>query len=142
MGMRFIDKILKRKETKEKLKLQGKNRFLVSVGHAMDGIEYTCRHERNFRIELVFTFFVFVASVFFIVSVMEWVILLLTIALVLVCEVINTAVERCVDLVTKEYHDLARIAKDVSAGAVFLVSLFSVVIGVSIFLPKIMIYFK
>ena len=73
---------------------------------------------------------------------MEWVILLLTIALVLVCEVINTAVERCVDLVTKEYHDLARIAKDVSAGAVFLVSLFSVVIGVSIFLPKIMIYFK
>jgi undecaprenol kinase len=56
--------------------------------------------------------------------------------MILTLELINTAIERCVDLVTKEYHDLAKAAKDVAAGAVFIMSMFSIIIGIIIFLPK------
>ena len=51
-------------------------------------------------------------------------------------EIVNTAIERTVDLVTKEYEELAKIAKDVAAAAVLVMSMFSVVIGIIIFLPK------
>ena len=135
--MKFIDRLKNRKLIKEKLKLQGKGKFKDSVKHAMDGIEYTMSHERNFTIEMIFAILVCFASIYFKVSTTEWAILLITIAIVLALEIMNTAIERCVDLVTKEYEELAKIAKDTSAGAVFVMSLFSVAIGICIFLPKI-----
>ena len=55
---------------------------------------------------------------------------------------VNTAIERVVDLVTKDYHELAKNAKDVAAGAVFIASMFSVVLGIVIFLPKIIQLFR
>ena len=135
--MKFIDRLKNRKLIKEKLRLQGKGKFKDSVKHAMDGIEYTMSHERNFTIEMIFAIMVCLASIYFKVSTTEWAILLITIAIVLALEIMNTAIERCVDLVTKEYKELAKIAKDTSAGAVFVMSLFSVAIGICIFLPKI-----
>lgn len=135
--MKLIDKIKNRKKIKERLKKQGRGHFSESVWHAIDGVDYTIGHERNFKIELFFAILVCIACIFFKVSVMEWLVLLLTIAMVLVLEVINTSIERCVDLVTKEYRDLAKIAKDTAAGAVLIMSLFSVCIGICIFLPKI-----
>ena len=66
-------------------------------------------------------------------------ILMLVISLVLALEMINTSIERCVDLVTQDYKELAKIAKDVSAGAVLVVSIFSIIIGIVIFLPKIIL---
>ena len=135
--MRFIDRLKNRKLIKEKLRLQGKGKFKDSVKHAMDGIDYTMSHEKNFTIELVFAIMVCLASIYFKISIIEWAILLITIAIVLALEIMNTAIERCVDLVPKEYEELAKIAKDTSAGAVFVMSLFSVAIGICIFLPKI-----
>ena len=135
--MKFIDRLKNRKLIKETLRLQGKGKFKDSVKHAMDGIEYTMSHERNFTIEMIFAIMVCLASIYFKVSTTEWAILLITIAIVLALEIMNTAIERCVDLVTKEYKELAKIAKDTSAGAVFVMSLFSVAIGICIFLPKI-----
>ena len=135
--MKLIDRIKNRKLIKEKLKSQGKGKFTDSVKHATSGFEYTISHERNFKIELLFAMMVCIASLVLQVRMIEWLILLLTIALVLVLEMVNTAIERCVDLVTKEYSELAKIAKDVAAGAVFIMSIFSVCIGICIFLPKI-----
>ena len=83
-----------------------------------------------------------ISSIVLKVSITEWIVLLLTIALVLTLEIINTSIERCVDLVTKEYRDLAKIAKDTAAGAVFVMSIFSVAIGICIFLPKIVALLK
>ena len=140
--MKLIDRIKRRKIIQEKLKKQGRGNFKDSVKHATDGISYTVSHERNFKIELNFAILVCIASVILKVSVTEWLILLLTIALVLTLEIINTSIERCVDLVTKEYEDLAKIAKDTSAGAVLVMSLISVCIGICIFLPKIIILVK
>lgn len=140
--MKLIDKVRNNNIVKKELKFQGRSKFLNSVNHAIDGINYTIEHERNFKIELVMMVFVLVAGVYFRVSIVEWLILLLTIALVLTLEMINTGIERCVDLVTKEYHDLAKAAKDIAAGAVFIMSIFAVCVGVVIFLPKILELFR
>lgn len=140
--MKFIDRIRNRKLIKERLKLQGKGSFRESVKHAVAGIDYTVTHERNFIIEIFFAIAVCIASIYFKVSITEWIILLLTIAIVLALEVLNTAIERCVDLVTKEYEDLAKIAKDTAAGAVFIMSMFSVIVGICIFLPKLILLIK
>lgn len=132
--MKLIDNI----KIKKRLKLQGKTKFNDSMNHALDGINYTIEHERNFKIEIIIAMVVLLAGFFFKVSKVEWIILLLTIASVLALELINTSIERCVDLVTKDYHELAKNAKDVSAGAVLLMSLFSAGVGIIIFLPKIL----
>lgn len=133
MLMKLRDRI----KLKQRLKLQGKTSFLESMGHALDGIEYTASHERNFRIETVMAILVSIMGFLLKISLIEWTILVLTIAMVLSLEIINTAIERSVDLVTKDYKELAKIAKDASAGAVLVMSMFSVVIGILIFLPKI-----
>ena len=137
MDMKLIDRIKRRKEIKEKLKKQGRGSFNESVKHAISGIEYTITHERNFKIETVIAILVCIASIYFKINITEWMIILLTIALVLTLEIINTSIERSIDLVTKEYAELAKVAKDTAAGAVFVMSIFSVCIGISIFLPKI-----
>lgn len=130
-------KLLGRSKIKKILKKQGKASFSESVGHALDGIQYIADHERNFRIEVIFAIVVTIASFLLKVSLIEWCILILVIGIVLALEMINTAIERCVDLVTKDYKELAKIAKDVAAGAVFVMSMFSIVLGIIIFLPKI-----
>ncbi len=140
--MKLIDKIKNRKKTKEALKQQGRSKFSDSVKHAIDGVDYTISHERNFKIEMFMAILVCISSIVLKVSITEWIVLLLTIALVLTLEIINTSIERCVDLVTKEYRDLAKIAKDTAAGAVFVMSIFSVAIGICIFLPKIVALLK
>ena len=64
-------------------------------------------------------------------------ILFLTIGLVISCELINTAIEAVVDLVTQDYHPLAKVAKDTSAAAVFVFAIIAVIVGLIIFLPKV-----
>ena len=130
-------RLLGRKKIRDILKKQGKSSFNENLGHALDGIEYTINHERNFKIELFFAIVVTIMSFILKVSIIEWGILVLVISMVLALEMINTAIERCVDLVTKEYKELAKNAKDIAAGAVLVMSMFSVVIGIIIFLPKI-----
>ena len=132
--MKLIDNI----KLKKRLKLQGKTNFIDSMNHALDGINYTLDHERNFKIEMIIAMLVIVAGFFFKVSKVEWLILLITTSSVLVLELVNTSIERCVDLITKDYQELAKHAKDVSAGAVLLASIFSVCVGIIIFLPKIL----
>ena len=137
MIMKLVDRIIGNIEVKKQLKNQGRTKFSESVNHAIDGISYTIEHEKNFKIEMFFMVAVLIAGIYFKVSKVEWLVLLLTTSSVLTLELINTGIERCVDLVTKDYHDLAKAAKDVAAGAVFVMSIFSICIGIVIFLPKI-----
>lgn len=130
-------KLLDKKKIKNLIINQGKSRFSESAGHALNGINYTSNHERNFRIELFFAIAVTIISMVLKVSLIEWAILILVIAMVLALEMVNTAIERCVDLVTQEYKELAKVSKDVAAGAVLIMSMFSIIIGIIIFLPKI-----
>lgn len=124
------------------LKTQGRSSFGASFNHAMDGIEFAINHERNIKIEIFAGICASVLGFLLNISVIEWAILVLVIAMVLCLEFVNTAIERAVDLTTKEYHELAKAAKDVSAAAVLVMSMFSVIIGIIIFLPKLLILIK
>lgn len=106
-----------------------------SFGNAFAGLWAVWRTQRNARIEVGISLVVIVLGLLLRVGVREWAILVLTIGLVLTAECLNTVVEAIVDLVSPNYHDLAKVAKDASAGAVLLLSIFSVIIGLLILGP-------
>ncbi len=100
-----------------------------SFEHAYRGLVYAVRTQRNMRIHVVVSVLVLAASLLVSVSALELAVLVVVIVVVLVTEMLNTALEFTVDLVTKEYHPLAKLAKDVSAGAVLVTSIGAVVVG-------------
>lgn len=119
------------------LKSQDKRTFKSSVKNCLDGIGYVTKSEKNFKREVALGIIALLLSYILKIDKIEFIIVLTMICLVLTTEIINTAIERAVDLVTKEYHELARIAKDVSAGSVLVTSIFALIIGIIIFMPKI-----
>lgn len=107
-----------------------------SFGYAFEGI-FTCiRKERNMKIHCVMTLLVILAGFIFHISVTEWCICLTLFGLVMALELVNTAVEAVVDLVTSERRPLAKIAKDTAAGAVLIAAIMAAIAGLVIFLPK------
>lgn len=120
------------------MELKNKKRtFLDSVWNCLEGIIYTFNHENNFKREIVIGLLVIFAGFFFQISVFEWCVVLLLINFVLVCELINTALEKTVDLYTKEYSEIGKVIKDAAGGAVLVMCIFSTIIGGLIFLPKV-----
>lgn len=119
------------------LKSKDKRTFKGSVKNCLDGISYVTKNEKNFKREIALGIIALILSYILKIDKIEFIIILTMICLVLTAEIINTAIERAVDLVTKEYHELARIAKDVSAGSVLVTSTFALIIGIIIFIPKI-----
>ena len=119
------------------LKSKGKRTFKGSVKNCLDGISYVTKSEKNFKREIALGIIALILSYILKIDKIEFIIILTMICLVLTTEIINTAIERTVDLVTKEYHELARIAKDVSGGSVLVTSIFALIIGIIIFIPKI-----
>lgn len=118
--------------------MKKKRNFGDSFRDALAGIFHCLMNERNMRTHFIAGIFVFIASIYFRLSGIEIAIIGLTVGLVITTELINTAVENTVDLVTMEYKPLAKIAKDVAAGAVLLASFTAVLVGVALFLPKMM----
>jgi len=100
-----------------------------SFEHAYRGMISAVRTQRNMRFHVAVAVLVLVASLLVGVSKLELAILVLTILLVFVTEMFNTAMEFVVDMVTREYHPLAKLAKDVSAGAVLVSSVGAVLVG-------------
>lgn len=109
----------------------------VSFRHAGEGLIYTIRSQPNFRFHLLATVSVFLLGLYYRITTLEWLVLVFTVNMVLVAEMVNTALESMVDLITLEYRQSAKIAKDVSAGMVLVSAALSVVIALIIFLPKI-----
>ncbi|MEA0554957.1 diacylglycerol kinase family protein [Lysinibacillus irui] len=110
-------------------------KYLRSFGYAIEGI-LTASKEQNFKSHVVSAIIVMLAGYLTGLSRIEWYIVLLLIALMFALEMINTAIERVVDLASPEIHPLAKQAKDIAAGAVLVFALFSAIIGLLIFLPK------
>ncbi len=109
--------------------------LLVAFGHAFAGLWYLLRTQRNAQIHCLVGACALALATFLGMERWEWLALVLTIALVLIAEGINTAIEATVDLATSSYHPLARVAKDVGAGAVILSAIMSVIVGCIIFIP-------
>lgn len=112
--------------------------FFGSALNALNGILYFIKNGRNIKIQLLIAILVIIAAIFLKVSLVEWVILFLTIFLVLAFEVINTSIENLADLYTTEYNEKIKIIKDTAAGAVTLIAIGAAIVGVIIFLPKIL----
>lgn len=114
-----------------------KSRSLIeSFNYAVSGIIYTLKTERNMRIHFVISIIVILLSLFFDFSRGELLLLFFTISLVFITEMINTAIERTIDLITEDFHPLARIAKDVAAGGVLIAAINSLIVGYLLFFDR------
>lgn len=111
-------------------------KFTESFNHAIEGIIYTIRTQRNMKIHMVIAILVLFFSLFFDLTKTEMLILFFTITLVIVLEMVNTAIEATIDVLANYYHPLAKIAKNVAAGAVLIAALNAMVVGYLIFLDK------
>lgn len=117
-------------------------RLFNAFGFAIEGIRYALKSDQNLRIHFVFAILVILASIYFKVGPFEMGILGVMILLVIVVEMINSAIEKMVDLITKDYRIEAKIAKDVSSGMVLITVIGSVIVGVLIFLPYVLRLFR
>jgi len=108
-------------------------KFVSGFGHAGNGIRYAIRTQMNIRVHLGITVAVLLLGLYLRLSRLEMMILVLTIMIVLAAEMFNTAIETVVDLISPEYHPLAKIAKDVAAGAVLVCAVGAVAVGILIF---------
>lgn len=111
-----------------------KSRSLIkSFNYAIDGIIYSLRTQRNMRIHFVIAVVVLASGLLVRISRLEFLVLLFSIALVMMAELINTAIESAIDVVTTTFDPLAKIAKDVAAAAVLIASLNAVFVGYLVF---------
>lgn len=115
-----------------------KNRTLTaSMEFAITGVVNAYKEERNMRKHMISALLAIIAGLVFQLSALEWLFLLLSIFLVISFEIINSAIENVVDLAS-DYHFsmLAKNAKDMAAGAVLVISVYALITGLIIFVPK------
>lgn len=116
--------------------------FFKSQGHARNGIKLIFKNERNFRIDLIVAFVVISFGFLFQISHIDWIAISLVISMVFMSETINSAIEALCDTVSVEYKVNIKYAKDVSAGAVLVSALVSVITGFIVFVPYIIEFVK
>jgi diacylglycerol kinase (ATP) len=112
--------------------------LLLSFGYAFAGIRYLLWTQRNAKIHSVISLLAVALGFLLRIELGEWLALVLTIMLVLAAEGLNTAIEAVVDLASPAYHPLAKIAKDVAAGTVLLTAIGAVIVGLMVFLPRLL----
>ncbi len=106
-----------------------------SFRHALDGLAYVVRAERNARIDLAIAILVILLSLFLGLSPIEWVLIIAAIAIVFAGEMLNTVVEMTVDLITYRQNPMAKKVKDVAAGAILVAAIAAAVMGLIILGP-------
>lgn len=116
--------------------------FLQALKYALNGVKYVYGTQRNIIFQSIFAILAILCGLFFKITTIEWLAIILTIFFVVTAEFINTAIETTVDLCTEEKNEKAKNAKDVAAGAVLLTSINAVIIGLIVFMPYIIEIFK
>lgn len=129
MNLELEDKKLRSKTDGNHLQ-----RYLKSFGNALSGIIYAIKYEHNFIIILLAIIITTILGFAFNITLIEWCIIIVCFGLVFGSELINSALEATVDLVTLEIKPLAKIAKDCASAATLIFSLMSLIVGIIIFL--------
>lgn len=106
-----------------------------SLKYAFRGLVYTFRYELSFRIQIVFAIFALIALIYFPLKTYERIVVILLINMVLILELVNSVLERTLDLFRPQINESSRFIKDMMAGAVFLAALTSLIFGFLIFWP-------
>jgi len=109
--------------------------------YALQGIVHVFKNEQNLKIHFLTAIFVIVTGIFFSIDKTEWLIIIIAITSVITLELLNSAIEYVCNFVSPEYHEKIKIIKDVSAGVVLISAIGAFIIGLVIFLPKIILLF-
>jgi diacylglycerol kinase len=117
-------------------------KLIKSFNYAFSGIKTTFASETNFKIHLLAAIMAIAFGFAVNISNTEWEVIILCIAFVLSMEMINTAIEKLCNMVHKDIHPVIKSVKDITAGAVLVAAVGSLIIGSVIFLPKILVYLK
>ena len=122
-------------------KMFGFRRVLASVKNSCNGLKVAYKEEQSVYIHLISTVILLALSFFLKISLVEWIIVVAIIGLTLTVELLNTAIENTVDLITTDFNLLAKVAKDTASAAEFVLAITSAIISLIIFIPKIMVLF-
>ena len=125
---------LQDKQTRSGIKGNHLERYIKSFINALNGIKYAIKYEHNFIIIITAIIITCILGIIFKITHIEWCIIIICFGLVFGCELINSALEAAVDLVTIERKPLAKIAKDCASGATLIFSIMSLIIGIIIFI--------
>lgn len=115
----------------------GFKRFLSSFKNSISGLKYAYFNEQSMFIHLIITIFVILLGIILKISLMEWIIVISLLAIIAIIELVNTAIEAVCDAVTLEHNELIKISKDTASSAVFVACIISIIVGIAIFVPKI-----
>lgn len=113
-------------------------KFFKGFGFAFNGLKYTFKTQLNFRVHCLLAILVSLFGFYLKINTSEWLWIIITMAVVLMAELANTAIEFIVDIVSPEYNIKAGLAKDIAAALVLIAALMAFTIGILIFLPKIL----
>ena len=119
------------------IKMKKEKNIINSFKYAFEGIFTAFKAEKNMKIHFIIMLLVIILGIMLKISSVEWIICIILFGFVISLELVNTAIENTVDLITQEKHPKAKIAKDVAAGAVLVAAITAVIIGLIIFVPKI-----
>lgn len=114
-------------------------KLINSFKYAIEGFISSFKTERNMKIHIMAMILVIIAGFIFKLTKIEWCIITIVIALVISAELINTAIETIVDMISPQKNPSAKLVKDISAGAVLVLAIGAVIVGLIIFIPKIAI---
>ena len=117
--------------------IKKRKRLINSFKYAFAGLASEFKEERNLKIHIFIMFVVILAGFLLKINTIEWIVCIILFGIVISAELFNTAIERIVDVIMPEKNEKAKIIKDISAGAVLIPAICSVIIGIIIFLPKI-----
>jgi len=112
---------------------------IESFGFAFNGLKILIKEEHNSRIHLFVAIVIVIVSFIFQISSSEWILILFSISFVLVTEIINSAIENISDFISPEKHNSIKKIKDLAAAAVLISSITALIVGLIIFLPKILL---
>ena len=128
--------------SRDKLKVRGIKRLINSFKYALEGLVYAFKYEQNILVHFTVMILVIVAGILLKISFVEWLICLILFGLVIATELINTSIEATIDLLTDKIHPLAKVAKDTASAAVFVFAFTASIVGLLIFVPKIINLFN
>jgi len=124
-------------ESRNERKKLGIHRFFRSFSYSFDGLAYAAKNEQSILIMFICLIATLIFGVALNITLLEWFFILVAIGLVLGTELLNTSIEATIDLISPNYHPLAKVAKDTASASVFIYSFIAFIIGCLVFIPKI-----
>lgn len=124
-------------ESRDNRKRLGFARFLKSFSYSFDGLKYAFQNEQSVSVMAIITVIATTLGIILKISAIEWIFIIFVIGIVLATELINTSIEATIDLLSPDFHPLAKVAKDTASASVFIYSIVSVFLAGIIFIPKI-----